>query len=452
MAKPKSVYTCQGCGYQAPSWLGRCPGCGQWNTLAEEMITEALVQKRGLQTGGAPCPLPEITLQNCRRISSQIEEFDRVLGGGTVPGSLVLIGGDPGIGKSTLLLQTCNGLALQGVRVLYISGEESPQQIKLRAQRLNICTPNLYILAETALESMLAHLDAFRPVILVVDSIQTSYSTQMQSAPGSVSQVREVTAQLLFYSKLHHVATFIVGHVTKDGAIAGPRTLEHIVDTVLYLEGDRYQSYRILRAVKNRFGSTNEIGVFEMVEGGLAEIKNPSQLFLAERSEGISGAVAIASLEGTRPILLEVQALVSPTKMAMPRRSTTGVDSNRLSLITAVMEKRLGIYLQGEDIFINIVSGMKVDEPAADLGISCAIISSFRNHPLDHDWIVMGEIGLGGEIRGVSSLETRLKEASKLGFKRAVVPRGNLEKLKVNLPMEIHGVHLLSEAIELLAG
>ncbi len=452
LPKPKTFFACQECGHQASSWMGRCPGCGQWNTLVEErnISTSQNGQRRGLESSGAPCSLPEITLECFKRIPCKIEEFDRVLGGGVVPGGLVLIGGDPGIGKSTLLLQACADLAHNGTKVLYVSGEESQQQIKLRAERLSVAPANLFVLAETALETIQEHLRKLKPQVFVLDSVQTAYSSQLQSAPGSISQVREVAAQLLFYSKQHHLATFIVGHVTKDGAIAGPRTLEHIVDTVLYLEGDRYHSYRILRAVKNRFGSTNEIGVFEMGEQGMEEIKNPSQLFLAERSEGISGSVAIASLEGTRPILLEVQALVSPSNMAMPRRATTGVDGNRLSLLTAVMEKRLGMHLQAEDIFVNVAGGLRAYEPAADLGVSCAIISSFRNCCVEHDWIVMGEVGLGGEIRGISQLEVRLKEAAKLGFKRALVPQSNLEKFKAKLPIEITGVRLLSEAAEVL--
>ena len=449
MGKAKTFFACQECGHQAPNWLGRCPACGQWNTLVEEQETQT-GYRGGLPTNSSPSPLPEIKLETCRRIPCRIEEFDRVLGAGAVPGALVLIGGDPGIGKSTLLLQACAALAEEGLKVLYVSGEESPQQIKLRAARLGTAPANLYILAETAWENIREQLQQLQPQVMVLDSIQTTYSIQLQSAPGSIAQVREVAARLLFYSKLHNLAAFLVGHVTKDGAIAGPRTLEHIVDTVVYLEGERYQSYRILRAVKNRFGSTNEIGVFEMGAHGLEEIKNPSQVFLSERSEGVSGAVAIASMEGSRPILLEVQALVSPTNMTIARRNTTGVDANRLSLLTAVMEKRLGLHLQAQDIFVNVAGGLRAYEPAADLGISSAIISSFRNQPLSPEWIVMGEVGLGGEIRSISQLELRLKEAAKLGFKKALAPQSNLEKFKLKLPLETIGVRLLSEAVEVL--
>jgi DNA repair protein RadA/Sms len=377
-------------------------------------------------------------------------EFDRTLGGGVVPGSLVLIGGDPGIGKSTLLLQVVARLSREGLKVLYLSGEESPQQIKLRAERLAIQSDNLYVLAGTCIENVFEKTEVVKPRLLVIDSIQTIYTDASPSAPGSVGQVRETTSRLLNWAKKTGVPTFLIGHVTKDGAIAGPKVLEHLVDTVLYFEGDSSHAFRILRAVKNRYGSTNEIGVFEMKDTGLYEVGNPSRLFLEERPEGASGSVVIPCLEGTRPLLVEIQALVGPSPLGMPRRTAIGVDHNRISLLVAVLGKRIGIEMGDQDIFVNVAGGLRVDEPAADLAIVSAMISSFLDRPVDKNMIVFGEVGLTGEIRGVSQAELRIKEANKLGFSRCILSRSNLEGCSLTSGMELVGVDSVRSLMDVL--
>jgi len=381
-----------------------------------------------------------------------IGEFDRVLGGGVVPGSMILIGGDPGIGKTTLLLQALPRLITGNEIVLYISGEESPQQIKMRGERLGVNAPALYILAETSLEEILKVIQDMQPAAVVVDSVQTVYTDQITSAPGSISQVQEVAGHLMGFAKRSGVPVFLIGHVTKEGAIAGPRLLEHIVDTVLYFEGDKGHSYRILRAVKNRFGSTNEIGVFEMKDVGLEEVVNPSELFLAERPAKSTGSVVVSSVEGTRPILVELQALVSSTGYAMPKRMANGVEINRVSLLLAVMEKRLGLHLSGQDVYVNVIGGMQVDEPAIDLGIVAAVTSSLREAPIDHGTVVLGEMGLGGEVRAISQAELRVREAAKMGFRRCILPARNLAKLDPVEGIELIGVHEVGEALDVLLG
>jgi DNA repair protein RadA/Sms len=450
--RAKTSFSCQACGHQAPRWLGRCPDCGGWNTMKEERQA-ATGKGRPAAVKAAPAvatPIAEIEIVGEPRRLTQISEFDRVLGGGVIPGSVILIGGDPGIGKTTLLLQALPRLAGKNERVLYVSGEESPRQIKMRGQRLGIEHPNLLILAETSLEQILKAVQELQPAALVVDSIQTVYTEQITSAPGSISQVQEVAGQLMWLAKRAGVPVFIIGHVTKDGAIAGPRLLEHIVDTVLYFEGDKGHSYRILRAVKNRFGSTNEIGVFEMKDSGLEEVSNPSELFLAERSHHSTGSVVVSSLEGSRPILVEVQALVSPTSYAMPKRMANGVELNRVTLLLAVMEKRLGLHLSGQDVYVNVVGGMHIDEPAIDLGIVATITSSLREVPIEPSLLVLGEVGLGGEVRAISQAELRIREAAKMGFKRCLLPERNLAKLDPIDGIELIGIHEVGEALEVV--
>jgi DNA repair protein RadA/Sms len=395
-------------------------------------------------------PIGEIEVIGEDRRLTRIGEFDRVLGGGVIPGSVILIGGDPGIGKTTLLLQALPRLASTTQPVLYVSGEESPRQIKMRGQRLGVEHPHLLILAETSLEEILKAVQAIQPAAVVVDSIQTVYTEQLTSAPGSISQVQEVSGQLMWFAKRAGVPVFIIGHVTKEGAIAGPRLLEHIVDTVLYFEGDKGHSYRILRAVKNRFGSTNEIGVFEMKESGLEEVANPSQLFLGERPQRSTGSVVVSSLEGSRPILVELQALVSATSYAMPKRMANGVDLNRVSLLLAVMEKRLGLHLSGQDVYVNVVGGMHIDEPAIDLGIVAAVTSSLREVAIEPGLLVLGEVGLGGEVRGISQAELRIREAAKMGFKRCLLPERNLAKLEAVEGMELVGINEVGEALDVV--
>jgi len=395
-------------------------------------------------------PIAEIEIVGEPRRLTQIGEFDRVLGGGVIPGAVILIGGDPGIGKTTLLLQALPRLADKHEQVLYVSGEESPRQIKMRGQRLGIEQPNLLILAETSLEQILKAVQEIQPAALVVDSIQTVYTEQLTSAPGSISQVQEVAGQLMWLAKRAGLPVFIIGHVTKEGAIAGPRLLEHIVDTVLYFEGDKGHSYRILRAVKNRFGSANEIGVFEMKDSGLEEVRNPSELFLAERSHRSTGSVVVSSLEGSRPILVELQALVSSTSYAMPKRMTNGVELNRVSLLLAVMEKRLGLHLSGQDVYVNVVGGMQIDEPAIDLGIVGAVTSSLREVPVEPSLLVLGEVGLGGEVRAISQAELRIREAAKMGFKRCLLPERNLAKLDAIDGIELIGIREVGEALEVV--
>jgi len=403
---------------------------------------------RGVTAATGPLPLADIESGNEARFLTGIGEFDRILGGGVVTGSVILIGGDPGIGKTTLLLQILPHLAKSSERVLYVSGEESPRQIKMRCERLGIDSETLLIFPETNLEEILKTTQAMAPAALVVDSIQTTFTGLLTSAPGSISQVQEVAAQLMFYAKRSGTPVFLIGHVTKDGAIAGPRTLEHIVDTVLYFEGEKSHAYRILRAVKNRFGSTNEIGVFEMTDAGLKEVANPSAWFLSERPQKATGSVVVASLEGTRPILIELQALVSPTSFAMPRRMANGVDGNRIALLVAVMEKRTGLNLSGQDIYVNVVGGLRIDEPALDLGIVAAVTSSLRNRPIAPTTIVFGEVGLGGEVRAVGQAETRLREAAKLGFRRCLLPERNLVKMPTIDSLELIGVAEVGQALD----
>jgi DNA repair protein RadA/Sms len=399
---------------------------------------------------GQPQPIDSISLDPELRLKTGLQEFDRTLGGGIVPGSMVLIGGDPGIGKSTLLLQVVARLSKESLRALYLSGEESPQQIKIRAERLSIRAENLFLLTGTCIEHLFERIDELQPNLLVVDSIQTVYTETLPSAPGSVGQVREVSTRLLNWAKKTGIPTFLIGHVTKDGAIAGPKVLEHLVDTVLYFEGDTSHAFRILRAVKNRYGSTNEIGVFEMKDSGLEEVGNPSRIFLEERPQGASGSVVIPCLEGTRPLLLEIQALVGPSPLGMPRRTAIGVDHNRISLLVAVLGKRMGIEMGDQDIFVNVAGGMRVDEPAADLGIVSAMISSFLDRPVDKNLVVFGEVGLAGEIRGVSQPEVRIKEAKKLGFSRCLLPKGNVEACSRIEGMELVPVESVRNLMELL--
>ena len=457
MARFRTAFICQQCGYQSAKWIGRCPDCQQWNSLVEEVEESSRVAPRAYSrwmasssSGGEPISLSSIHSTNEDRLLTRIGEFDRVLGGGIVPGSVVLVGGDPGIGKSTLLLQVLDRLSQTQSKVLYISGEESPQQIKIRAERVGIKTDSLYILAETSLEEIIKISQSLMPSAMVIDSIQTLYSSQMTAAPGGIGQLREATMQLMVCAKQNNIPTFLIGHVTKDGAIAGPRTLEHIVDTVLYFEGDRGHPYRILRAVKNRFGSTNEVGVFEMKSDGLSEVANPSKMFLAERSKEATGSVVVSSLEGSRPILVELQALVSPTNFGNPRRMAIGVDPNRVSLLLAVLEKRAGLHLQAQDVYVNVVGGLEIQEPAVDLGIAAAVVSSFRDRPMDPTTLVMGEIGLGGEIRAVSQAALRLREAAKMGFKRCLLPKGNLSKLNNDLDIEQIAVDHVRAALGIL--
>jgi DNA repair protein RadA/Sms len=453
MAKVKTHFVCQSCGYQAPKWLGRCPGCQEWNTFVEERVVEEKVPERdplGFETEAVPTPITEIVGEEKERLQVGIAEFDRVLGGGIVFGSVVLVGGDPGIGKSTLLLQMMSRLASNGKKILYVSGEESLQQTKMRADRLGVSSPQLFVVSETSLEKILQDIQTLRPSAVVVDSIQTIYSSELPSTPGSISQVREASSRLLYLAKHLSIPVFLVGHVTKEGFIAGPKVLEHMVDTVLYIEGEANHAFRILRAVKNRFGSTNEIGVFEMKDSGLVEVASPSEFFLSGRTQPSSGSVVMAGLEGSRPILVELQALVVSTPFGIPRRTAQGVDPNRVSLLVAVMEKRLGIRLINHDIFLNIAGGIKVDEPGVDLGVICAIASSSKDKLIDPEVVVFGEIGLGGEVRGVSQSEIRVKEAARLGFKRCILPKQNQEKMKAIKGIELVGVEAVREAMDVL--
>jgi DNA repair protein RadA/Sms len=445
-------YVCQSCGYVSPRWIGRCPNCSEWNTFIEEATSPLkATRKSGTASKLDPVVLEEIEGQDVPRTRIGMEEFDRVLGGGLVPGSLILLGGDPGIGKSTLMMQAA--LRLTAQTILYVSGEESVRQVKLRADRLKGGdAKHILLLAETNLDLILDVIERGTPDIVVVDSIQTMYRPGLESAPGSVSQVRESTALLLRAAKTKNIPVFIIGHVTKEGVIAGPRVIEHMVDTVLQFEGEAHYSYRILRALKNRFGSTNEIGIFEMREEGLREVKNPSEVFLSERHYGISGSTVVASIEGSRPILVEVQALVTATNYGLPQRNSTGFDFRRLALLLAVLEKRMGMNLGQQDVFVNIAGGLKIDEPAVDLGIAVSIASSLRDVPVDSSSIAIGEIGLGGEIRTISQVERRVQEAAKLGFKKIVVPQNNLKGLKTNGEIEVIGVDRIEKAIKELIG
>lgn len=458
--KTATVFFCQNCGYEATKWLGQCPACKQWNTFVEETVQTASkgiggnVKTKASGERKEPSSLSAIAMQEEERITTHIRELDRVLGGGIVRGSLVLVGGDPGIGKSTLLLQVCRQLSDDGRKVLYISGEESLKQIKLRAMRIGDFTDNLLLLCETNLSSIEEVITRSRPEAVVIDSIQTMYHDEVSAAPGSVSQVREATGILLRLAKDMGIPIFIVGHVTKEGTVAGPRVLEHMVDTVLYFEGDRHASYRILRGVKNRFGSTNEIGVFEMRQNGLTEVENASEFMLNGRPEGASGSVVVCSMEGTRPILLEIQALVCKSSYGIPKRQATGTDFNRVGLLMAVLEKRLGLPMSACDAYVNIAGGIRMIEPALDLGIVLAVVSSFQNKPVDEKTIVFGEVGLSGEVRSVSMAEQRIMEAAKLGFTTCILPKASEEVLRHtgNLPkgITLKGVSGVQEAIRLL--
>ncbi|MCL4510483.1 MAG: DNA repair protein RadA [Bacteroidetes bacterium] len=456
MAKQTIRFACQNCGYISPRWVGRCPECGEWNSFVEELVNET-PRKRESKGKIEIVPLSDVEVTEGTRLSTGIEEFDRVLGGGLMPGSIILIAGDPGVGKSTLMMQLARNEKLG--KILYVTGEESRAQVRVRAQRLGINNlDNLFVLAETDLELVAKAVSEFNPPILIVDSIQTIYHPDVMSAPGSVSQVRECSAKLAQLAKLTGTAVFVVGHVTKDGTAAGPKVLEHIVDAVLQLEGERHYSFRILRAYKNRFGSTNEIGIFEMRESGMVEVENPSEIFLSERSYGASGSTVTAAIEGTRPILLEIQALVTPTGYSVPQRTSTGFDYRRLSIILAVIEKRMGIKLGGFDVFLNVAGGVKIDEPAVDLASAISVISSYKDIPVDSSTLVIGEVGLAGEVRSVSQIERRVQEAAKLGFKRAIVPHANFsagsrsagKDAKSKLEIEIIEVQKISEAVKLL--
>lgn len=454
MAKAKkTVFFCQNCGYESPKWLGQCPGCKEWNTFVEETV---LPKSSGISGNGQgiqkerikPATISEIDITEDNRITTNIEELDRVLGGGLVQGSMVLVGGDPGIGKSTLLLQVCKQLSDKGHSLLYVSGEESLRQIKMRAQRIGTFTDKMKLLCETNLKTIKAIIENEKPEAVIIDSIQTMYNEEVSSAPGSVSQVRESTGVLMKIAKGMGISMFIVGHVTKDGSVAGPRVLEHMVDTVLYFEGDRHASYRILRGVKNRFGSTNEIGVFEMREQGLVEVKNPSQVMLNGRPTDASGSVVVCSLEGTRPILIEIQALITRTNFGLPRRTAVGIDYNRVNLLMAVLEKRVGLSLGECDAYVNLAGGMKLGEPAIDLGIVAAIISSYKNRVIDEETLIFGEVGLSGEVRGVSQAQQRVKEAEKMGFTTCIMPKANLEGLKGKFKIQLIGVANLKEVMQ----
>ena len=451
MAKgKKTVFFCQNCGHEETKWLGQCPMCKEWNTFVEEKVTVAKTAAVKERQDQKVVPLSQVQMEAEERISTNIKELDRVLGGGIVPGSLILVGGDPGIGKSTLLLQVCRELAQTEKKVLYISGEESLRQIKLRAQRMGEFTEHLLLLCETNLELIRQAIERERPETVVIDSIQTMFSEEVGSAPGSVSQVREATNTLMQLAKGLCITIFIVGHVTKEGTVAGPRVLEHMVDTVLYFEGDRHASYRILRGVKNRFGSTNEIGVFEMRQDGLRGVKNPSEFMLDGRPEDASGSVVACSMEGTRPILLEIQALVCESNFTMPRRTAAGTDFNRVNLLMAVLEKRIGYRLGNCDAYVNIAGGIKISEPAVDLGIVMAIVSSYKNRPLDERTIVFGEVGLSGEVRAVNMPEQRVQEAKKLGFETCIMPAVSFDSVKNIQGIRIVGVKNINEAIQLI--
>ncbi len=447
--KNRSRYVCGTCGYETLKWLGRCPECGQWGSLMEVFEATRRTNAEG-PTMSRPEPIDHISLAPETRWESGITEFDRTLGGGMVPGSLVLIGGDPGIGKSTMILQVLGGFADRGFKSLYLSGEESPQQIKMRADRLNIRATDLYVLTGTCLEDFFTRVEEIKPHLLAVDSIQTFYTKEIPSPPGSVTQIKETASRLMAFAKSTAIPVFLVGHVTKDGAIAGPKVLEHLVDTVLYFEGDRGQFFRILRAVKNRFGSTNEIGVFEMKNSGLAEIENPSGIFLAERPEEVPGSTIIACMEGTRPLLVEIQALVNPSPLGMPRRTARGIDQKRISLLVAVLGKRLGMELGDQDIFVNVAGGLKIDEPAADLGIVAAVMSSFLEKHVKRNLVVFGEVGLAGEVRGVNQSDMRMKEIEKMGFSDCLLPKSNLEGSNSLPGLKAHSIKSIRDLPEYL--
>nr|WP_288555649.1 DNA repair protein RadA [uncultured Mediterraneibacter sp.] len=450
MAKKKSIYFCQNCGHEENKWLGQCPACKEWNTFVEEKITTSKsVAAARLDSEVQVLGLSEVKLDDTLRVQTGIQELDRVLGGGIVPGSMILVGGDPGIGKSTLLLQVCQHLA-DVQDVLYISGEESLAQIKLRANRMGEFSDRLKLLCETNLDIIRSVIEKKRPATVIIDSIQTMYNEEVGSAPGSVSQVRESTNVLMQLAKGLGISIFIVGHVTKEGTVAGPRVLEHMVDTVLYFEGDRHASYRILRGVKNRFGSTNEIGVFEMRGDGLWEVQNPSEYMLNGRPENASGSVVACSMEGTRPILIEIQALVCKSNFGMPRRTATGTDYNRVNLLMAVLEKRIGLHISDYDAYVNIAGGIRMNEPAIDLGLILAIVSSYKNRPIDEKTIVFGEVGLSGEVRAVNMPQQRVAEARKLGFETCILPKVSLKSIEDTSGIKLVGVNSISEVLDLI--
>lgn len=446
MAKSKQMYFCQECGYESTKWLGQCPGCKNWNTFVEEKLVVGAGKHSGKTEAAAPTSILNVTTSEDTRIGTGMKELDRVLGGGIVKGSLTLVGGDPGIGKSTLLLQVCRNLTVAEHKVLYASGEESLQQIKLRAERLGGFTKDMLLLCETNLDAIEGAVTKVMPEVVVIDSIQTMYLEEIGSGAGSVSQVREVTGRLMRIAKQLNIAIFIVGHVTKEGTVAGPRTLEHMVDTVLYFEGEKNAIYRVLRGVKNRFGSTNEIGVFEMKDTGLYEVENPSQVMLNGRPLDASGSVVVCSMEGTRPILIEIQALVCQSNFNLPRRTSVGIDYNRVNLLMAVLEKRAGLMLAGNDAYVNLAGGMRLNEPAIDLGIIVALVSSFKNTPIDSHTIIFGEVGLAGEIRGVSMAAQRVKEAAKMGFTTCILPKINCDGLE-EAGIKLVGVKNITEVL-----
>ena len=446
--KAKTIFVCNECGYESAKWMGKCPACNSWNTFFEEKIsTKVESGKREKKIQEVPKPLNSFIGQDAQRTSTGYAELDRVLGGGLVKGSLVLVGGEPGIGKSTLILQLCDKIKGEG-KVLYVSGEESAEQIKLRADRLNIKNDDILFLGETDIDIIDQNIEELNPKLVIIDSMQTMYSEEISSAPGSVSQVREITSRIMKICKSRKITTIIIGHVTKDGNIAGPRVLEHMVDTVLYIEGERYFSYRMIRGVKNRFGSTNEVGMFEMQEKGMVEITNPSSILISERDDNPSGSVVVATVEGTRPLLVELQALVTQSVFGLPRRTANGIDYNRLTLLVAVMEKKAGFMLGNQDVYLNVVGGLKVNEPALDLGIILATASSFKNVSIPKEIIALGEVGLTGEVRTVNMMEKRLKETERLGFKKCIIPENNKKLLKESYKLDIIGVKNINEAMK----
>lgn len=447
--KTKTVFVCSNCGYESAKWLGKCPACNEWNSFYEEKVTGTVSSSSGekVKKSVTPRKLKEVEGISEVRISTGIGELDRVLGGGLVKGSLVLVGGEPGIGKSTLILQLCNKMNGEG-KVLYVSGEESAEQVKIRADRLNINNEDIMFLGETDIDIIQESILSINPKLVIIDSIQTMYSQEITSAAGTVSQVREITARIMRICKDNNITTIIIGHVTKDGNIAGPRVLEHMVDTVLYLEGERYFSYRLLRSVKNRFGSTNELGMFEMKNEGMVEITNPSSILITQRDDNPAGSVIVASMEGTRPLLIELQALTSTSVFGIPKRTANGFDYNRLAVLIAVLEKRAGLALGGQDVYLNVVSGIKIIEPAVDLGVILACSSSYKNVSIPKDVVAIGEVGLTGEVRVVNMIEKRIKEAEKLGFKKCIIPESNKKLLKDEYKLDIIGVKNINEAIK----
>jgi len=452
VAKVKVEYVCTACGFTSPKWLGKCPDCGQWGSVVEEVVapeTKYRVASEGF-SASKPVPLADVSESASERTRCGIGEFDRVMGGGVVPSSATLIGGDPGIGKSTVLLQVASGLAREGRTVLYVSGEESEAQVKLRASRLGVASEGIYLMSETSVERVIASTSEISPFALVVDSIQTMFTSDLPGAPGAVGQVRECAGRLVFFGKKAGVSVFLVGHVTKEGTIAGPRVLEHLVDTVLYFEGEKGHPFRILKAVKNRFGSTNEIGVFEMRSTGLSEVADPSGLFISERSGETSGAIVFPAVEGTRPLLVEVQALTSQSFLAMPRRTTLGADTNRVVLLCAILEKKAGLSLYNQDIFVNVAGGIRLEETAADLPLLCAVAGSYRDQVIPSGTAAFGEVGLGGEVRAVPMAENRLNEAAKMGFTRVLLPASNAERLSAQFPLTLVPVHHVREALGLV--